>query len=280
MADNPVTTFLKWALPRLGKDWAGFQQVQGQVESRLLDRLQVLGLRSFSAYRDYLNAHPEEWARVDAMSRITVSRFYRDPAVFDALRDDLLPALAHEHQAHGHPRLRAWSIGAASGEEPYTLRILWRHALRDQFGGLSLHVIATEVQPHMRQRARRACYSHGSLRHLPDGWIDRAFRYHAAHDEGRHAEPYVLHPVYRRRVTWRPDDFRAAMPDGPFALICCRNLAFTYFDASLQRWTLRRLLGRLRPGGLLVLGAKETLPAGDWPLAVLGSSRSLYRKQR
>jgi chemotaxis protein methyltransferase CheR len=104
---------------------------------------------------------------------------------------------------------------------------------------------------------------------LPAGWVDRAFRYHPARDEGRHAEPYVLHPVYRRRITWHPADLRAAMPDGPFALICCRNLAFTYFDESLQRWTLRRLLARLRPGGVLVLGAKESLPRGDWLLTQL-----------
>jgi chemotaxis protein methyltransferase CheR len=264
--EDPVSTFLQWALPRLGKRWAGFRRVRGQVESRLTERLRALGLRSLGAYRAYLRAHPGEWTRLDALCRITVSRFYRDPAVFDALRDEALPALARRRRAAGAVRLRAGSIGAASGEEPYTLRILWRHALRDRVGGLPLHVTATEVQPHMRRRARRACYPSGSLTTLPDGWADRAFAYDPARDDGPHAEPYVLRPVYRRRIAWRADDLRASMPDGPFALLCCRNLAFTYFDASLQRWTLRRLLARLRPGGLLLTGADESLPDGEWPL--------------
>jgi len=266
MPGDPWDAFLKWALPRLGKDRAGYRAVRGQVESRLTDRLRELSLRSPAAYRTYLRAHPEEWARLDAMCRITVSRFYRDPAVFDALRDTFLPPIARTHRAEGRPRLHAWSVGAASGEEPYTLRILWRHALRDRVGGLPLHVTATEVQPHMRRRARRACYALGTLKDLPEGWIDRAFRYDPARDAGRHAEPYVLRPVYRRRVTWHPEDVRASMPDGPFALIFCRNLAFTYFDASLRRWTLRRLLARLRPGGLLLVGVDESLPEGPWPL--------------
>ena len=266
--EDPFLPFLQWALPRLGKRWAGFRRVRGQVESRLTERLRALGLRSLGAYREYLQAHPGEWARLDALCRITVSRFYRDPAVFDRVQDELL-TVARRHREHGRPRLRAWSVGAASGEEPYTLRILWRHALRDRVGGLPLHVTATEVQPHMRRRARRACYSSGSLTALPDGWVDRAFAYDPARDDGPHAEPYVLRPVYRRRITWRADDLRASMPDGPFALLCCRNLAFTYFDASLQRWTLRRLLARLRPGGLLLVGADESLPDGDWPLARL-----------
>jgi chemotaxis protein methyltransferase CheR len=278
MPDDPFTSFLRWALPRLGKRWAGFRHVTGQVESRVVDRLQELGLRSLDAYRDYLAEHPAEWDRLDAMCRITISRFYRDPEVFDALRDDVLPDLARAARSRGASALRAWSVGAASGEEPYTLRILWRHALRDRVGGLPLHVTASEALPHMLRRARRGCYDRGSLRNLPDDWIDRAFAYDPARDAGRHAEPYCLRPVYRRRVTWREEDVREVMPDGPFDLLLCRNLVFTYFDAARQRALLRRLFDRLRPGGVLVLGQDETLPDGDGPLASLDPSLPLYRR--
>lgn len=275
--DDRCATFLRWALPRLGKRRAGYRAVQGQVKSALAERLQALGLRSFDAYRDYLKTHPAEWSRLDALCRITVSRFYRDPAVFDHLREAVLPALARRRQADGAARLRAWSAGAASGEEPYTLRMIWRHDLRDSFPGLCLHVTATEVQAHMLRRARRACYPQGTLATLPEDWIDRAFIYDPARDDGPHAEPYCLRPIYRRHLSWRHENLRAVMPDGPFSLICCRNLAFTYFDESLQRWTLRWLLVRLRPGGVLVLGLDESLPAGDWPLVSVGGDLGLYR---
>jgi chemotaxis protein methyltransferase CheR len=68
------------------------------------------------------------------------------------------------------------------------------------------------------------------------------------------------------------------MPDGPFDLLLCRNLVFTYFDAARQRALLRRLFDRLRPGGVLVLGQGETLPDGDGPLAPLDPSLPLYRR--
>lgn len=266
MGDDPFSSFLAWALPHLGKRWEGYQNVQGQVKARLTDRLQDLGVRSLETYRNYLDRHPVEWARLDAMCRITVSRFYRDTEVFDRLQTDVLPTLAEEQGSVGSPFLHACCIGAASGEEPYTLRILWQHTLRNRFCGLPLHVTATEVQPHMLRRARRACYAHGSLRNLPDDWIRRAFVYDPKRDDSPHAEPFCLHPVYRRRITWDPEDVRAALPESPFSLICCRNLVFTYFQACLQRSLLWELLSRLRSGGVLVLGADETLPSGDWPL--------------
>ena len=120
--------------------------MQGQVESRLIDRLRELGLRSLDAYRDYLQEHPDEWKRLDAMCRITVSRFYRDPALFDVLRKRVLPLVAISHLSATEGPLRAWSVGAASGEEPYTLRILWRHALRDRFGGRSLQHVRLDLR--------------------------------------------------------------------------------------------------------------------------------------
>lgn len=277
MPNDSCTDFLQWALPRLGKRWEGYRKVRGQVCSRLKNRLQELDLRSLEAYQDYLSRHSDEWTRLDAMCRITISRFYRDRGVFDQLRDQVLPALAREHVTREAPRLHAWCVGAASGEEPYTLRILWRHALRDLFPAVPLHVTATEVQSHMLRRARRGCYPSGTLKHLPRSWIDRAFTYDSTRNVGKHAEPYVLKPVYRRRITWRKENLRATMPDGPFALILCRNVAFTYFDMSQQRWTLKRLLQRLRPGGVLVLGKHEELPEGKWPLVPIHEHKRIYR---
>mgnify|MGYP006285062609 CR=1 FL=1 len=277
MPDDLTPTFLKWVLPRLNKRWEGYRQVQGQVESRLTDRLLDLGLRSLDAYQTYLREHPDEWERLDAMCRITVSRFYRDPEVFDCLREEVLPDVATSHLSATDGPLRAWSMGAASGEEPYTLRLLWRHALRDRFEGRTLRVTASEAQAHMLERARRGCYQRGTLKDLPDEWIHRTFVYDPARDHGTHAEPYCLRLVYRRHVNWRQDDIRSSMPDGPFSLLCCRNLVFTYFDAALQRRLLQELLARLRTGGLLMLGTGEPLPEGDWPLAHYAPDCPLYR---
>src|SRR6185295_20147796 len=116
---------LQWALPRLGKRWQGFRNVRGQVCKRIARRARELGLADLEAYRAHLEAHDDEWPVLDALCRVTISRFYRDRAVFDRLRLEILPAFAERAAARGESVVRAWSAGCASGEEPYTLAMIW-----------------------------------------------------------------------------------------------------------------------------------------------------------
>lgn len=252
MSDADCVEFLRWALPRLGLRWRGFRRVRRQVCRRIRRRLEALELEDLAAYRTHLASHPGEWLALDACCRIPISRFYRDRAVFDALRDAVLPDLASRARARGASRLRAWSAGCASGEEPYTLALVWELALRSRFPDLDLHVVATDVDAHLLDRARRAEYAASSLRELPGGWRDRGF--------DRADGAYRLRPELRRSVELRREGARERMPGGPFDLILCRNLAFTYFDDRSQRAALAALVDRLAPGAALVLGAHESLP--------------------
>jgi chemotaxis protein methyltransferase CheR len=88
-ADTSCVEFLQWALPRLGLRWAGFRTVRRQGRRRL----DALGLADLDAYRAYLEARPEEWAVLEALTPITISRFYRDRAVFQQLERAVLPTL-------------------------------------------------------------------------------------------------------------------------------------------------------------------------------------------
>lgn len=85
MADADCVAFLQWALPRLDLRWRGFRKVHGQVCKRLKRRMKELGLDGFDAYRKWLAADTDEWAVLDGMCHITVSRFYRDSRIFKAL---------------------------------------------------------------------------------------------------------------------------------------------------------------------------------------------------
>jgi len=97
--DRYCVTFLQWALPQLRMRWRGFRRVRRQVCRRLAKRLADLGLPDLAAYRAFLLVHPEEWKRVDAACRITISRLYRDRSVFDVLAQEVLPELAAAAQA-------------------------------------------------------------------------------------------------------------------------------------------------------------------------------------
>ena len=94
MRDTDCIAFLRGTLPAIGLEWRGFRRVHRQVCKRLGRRLAALGLADLQAYRVYLGADAAEWSRLDELCRISITRFYRDRAVFDALRERLLPALA------------------------------------------------------------------------------------------------------------------------------------------------------------------------------------------
>jgi len=96
--------FLQVVLPRLGLRWPGFRKVRGQVIKRLKRRLRVLHLQDLAGYAAYLDTHPAEWDVLDAMCRISMSRFYRDKGVFVTLRETLLPHIPPEDLAQERQR--------------------------------------------------------------------------------------------------------------------------------------------------------------------------------
>jgi chemotaxis protein methyltransferase CheR len=267
MKDSDCVVFLQSVLPRLRMRWPGFRKVRRQVCKRVDRRLRELGLADAHAYRDYLETHANEWSLLDEFCRIPISRFYRDRGVFDLLRERVLPQLAENI---GAGELRCWSAGCASGEEPYTLTIIWRLALAKRFPNVALGIVASDVQLGMLDRARRACYKASSLKDLPQPWRPLAF------DETE--DGFRLKPQFRENVKFRRQDIRESMPDGPFHLILCRHLAFTYFDAELQRRMLDRFTDRLTPGGILVGGKQETLPSLPPSLAEARPNFGVYRK--
>ena len=269
MTDHELVAFLQWGLPRLGMRWPGFRKVWRQVRKRIHRRLEELGLGELAEYRTYLESHPAEWEVLDRCCRISISRFYRNRGVSDRLRDEILPELARLAIDRGDDALRCWSAGCASGEEVYTVAILWETCLRSRFGGLSLDLVATDVDEHMLARASQARYSATSLKDAPREWLATMFVH-----EG---DDYILRPDLVARVEFLRQDIRTEMPDGPFHLVLCRNLVFTYFDEAFQRTLLRRILDRIVPGGLLMTGQQEPLPGGVEGLEPVGRRQGAYR---
>ena len=268
MKDPDCVHFLQQILPQLRLRWPGFRRVRRQVCRRLHSRLQKLDLASFSDYTAYLLAHPDEWAVLDSCCRITISRFYRDKQVFEQLSREL-PKLAKLAKARGDSSLLCWSAGCASGEEVYTLKLLEHFCLSGAELALPLQILATDVDEYVLSRAKSGCYASGTLKELPQEWIETAFTSN---------EQYCLKPTFKEGIQWKRQDIRQEMPDGPFELILCRNLAFTYFEPALQREILLGISQRLFLGGILLIGKEESLPDG-WRSQLLPISQlGIYQK--
>jgi chemotaxis protein methyltransferase CheR len=129
MTDPDLVAFLQRALPRLDLHWPGFRKVRGSGRKRLNARLRELGLHDVAAYQDHLEAYPGEWGILDGLCRITITQFHRDRGVFDRLCRVVLPEPAQLAWDRGTEAGRCWSAGRTSGEEPYTLKILWELGL-------------------------------------------------------------------------------------------------------------------------------------------------------
>lgn len=197
MTDAECVAFLQWALPRLHLRWAGFRRVRRQVCRRIDRRRAALGLANTAAYRSVLEATPGEWAVLDGLCRVTISRFARDHAV--------------------------WS-----------------------------ELVATDIDEVQLGRAATASFPAGALRELPEAWRRAAF-------ESRNDQEQLRERL-RAKVRFARHDVRTTPLDGPFDLVLCRNLAFTYFDDPTQREVAALLRATTRPGGVLVLGIHERLP--------------------
>jgi chemotaxis protein methyltransferase CheR len=268
MTDRECVALLQWALPRLGLRWPGFRRVRRQVCKRISRRMAELGLSDADAYRARLESDRAEWSVLDTCCWISVSRFYRDRRVFENLTNHVLPELARAAIARKRLTLRAWSAGCASGEEPYSLALAWHFGVAPDFSGMRLQIVATDASAALLERAKRAVYTASTLRELPAAWRSAAFE---PLDRG-----YRLRGEFRSGIEFRREDIRHTMPAGPFDLILCRNLAFTYFDLELQRKILAGLVKRLEPDGALLVGSHEALPE---PLVIVGDTETpgLYR---
>lgn len=182
---------------------------------------------------------------VDAMLNGETS-FFREAPVFDAV----LEAVA-AIEAQGR-RARLWSAGCSSGQEPLSLAMLF--AERRESTGIAMpDLLATDVSETALSRARQGRYSQFEIqRGLP---IRRAMRWF----EPTPAGDWVASSELTRQINYRPFNLAAdTWPTGRFDIILCRNVLL-YFSAEMKAQVFERFANVLRPGGLLVLGAGETV---------------------
>jgi chemotaxis protein methyltransferase CheR len=201
--NRDCTGFLQWALAQRDFCWPGFRKVRRQVCKRLNRRIRELGLADFAAYRRRLEADPAEWAAFDKCCVVTISRFYRDRRVYETLRQRVLPEIAARAVREGR-MARIWSAGCASGEEPYTLKVIWDHDVAHSFPDASVSIVATDVDEAVLARAERGCFEPTSLSELPPQLIKQSF--------DRVGFLYCIKPKLREGIEFLHQDLRRGGP--------------------------------------------------------------------
>jgi len=220
------------------------------LRRRLAVRMRACGTPTFAAYAGVLDAVPAEYDRLLDALTVGVTRFFRNPETWALLRRRVVPEL---WAAPG--RVKVWSAGCASGEEPYTLALIFaEHAGADDGGEAALarrlRIDATDLDPEAVEVACRAEYPAAALAEVPPALLARWFS----------AEPpHRVASALARRVRVAVHDLtREPPPAPPYHLIVCRN-AVIYFDRVTQERIFAAFAEALVPGGRLLLGKVETL---------------------
>jgi chemotaxis protein methyltransferase CheR len=260
--------FLREVAPRLGIQWKPFRK--DGIKRRLERRIAELGLSAFEQYLEEINRHPEEEDRLSEILTVTISRFFRDGEVFRILETTLIPNLL---KGNHETELTLWSVGCASGEEPYSLSLLWKKAFAKDYPDTRLSIIATDINRSVLERAEKGTYKESSLQEVPEEIRRRFFK-----PEGR---LYLLDEEIRKSVDFRRHRILRDEPFSGVNVVFCRNCAFTYFSKESQIEALRRIFNTLKDDGYLIIGNEESLPLTYPTLFVpVFSSQKIFQKFR
>ncbi|MDF2759128.1 MAG: hypothetical protein K0S99_1760 [Thermomicrobiales bacterium] len=243
---NELPSFLEQIREQTGLDFAAYKRAT--ILRRLQRRMATVGAQTLPDYRRYVDRHPDEARQLAATFLIKVTEFFRDPDLFETLREQLLPQLIADARERGE--LRIWSAGCATGEEAYSLAMVLADLLGDELDTLPVRIFATDVAADALELARRGIYPASALQDLPPDLIDR----HFTHIDG----VYEVQRRVRDLIVFGEHDLGHRAPFPRIDLVLCRNVLI-YFTAGLQRRALQRFAFALRPGGYLVLGKAETV---------------------
>lgn len=254
-ADEPEADgFLRWLLQRAGLD-ATFYRTS-PLERRLPACLRALRVTSTEAARTRLEQHPDLLQTALGSLLLGVTEFFRDPPVFQALRQ-VLPELAR-----GRDRLRIWSVSCSDGSELYSIAILLAELdLLDH-----AELVGSDCRAEAIAQAQAGIYPQASLRQIEPSLIQRYF--------GANGPRFRVREALRQRTRWQVRDLFQHVEEGPWDLVLWRNTAI-YLKARAARTAWEQLAEGLRPGGVLVTGKAER-PDCAAKMVKLGSC--LYRK--
>lgn len=238
------------------------------VYSRLAKRLRAIGLRSFREYCALIQGvegADERQAMIAAMTT-NVTRFFRETHHFEFLKARIFPKLLESARKGG--KVRIWSAGCSSGEEPFSIALTIL-SLLPEAADFDVRILATDIDPEMLRRGRVGVYP---IRQLGDVPMDLRRKWFRLAGSGAELE---VAPEMQELVRFRELNLLHEWPmHGRFDIIFCRNVMI-YFDDDTQNAAWGRFADVLLPGGLLCIGHSERIAAASQPFDLVG--QTIYR---
>jgi len=240
------------------------------LNRRFERRMAVLRIKRLEEYAVYLKLNPDELDLLFREVLIGVTRFFRDPEVWDDLLDKVFPEIFSRHP--GGTILRAWVPACSTGEEAYSLAMTFRNALERSkpVGWFSLQIFATDMSRDAIEQARKGSFPEEITRDVGSARLDHYF----VREEGG---GYRVLASIREMVTFATHNILSDPIFSKIDILCCRNLLI-YFGEALKARTLRLLSHSLSPGGFLLLGSAESIGKCGGLLVPVNRKHRLFRR--
>jgi two-component system CheB/CheR fusion protein len=254
---------------RSGIDFAAYKPAT--IGRRLRGRMSATGSPSVAEYAALVDRDPAEYELLVSSLLIKVTEFFRDPKLWDHLRDRLLPRLIGEARRERPERreLRVWAAGCSTGEEAYSLAMTIAEVLRDDPEPPEVRIFATDIDGAAIGFARRGIYPPGALTGVPEALRERYFN--------RTSGGFEVVKGLRSQMIFGEHDLSARVPFPRIDLLLCRNVLI-YFAAPLQRIALETFAFSLRVDGRLVLGPSESVSVLPESYAEEHARLRIYRR--
>ena len=237
------------------------------IRRRIERRMMLRRIESLDEYRESLDRDPGELAALYQDFLIRVTEFFRDPAAFDALRQDVLPALC-EGRSPKEP-IRIWVPGCATGEEVYSVAIAVLEYFGDGLPPLRIQIFGTDVSEAALEKARAGVYHVNALQEVSAERLERFFI--------RQNGEYRIAKDIRDLCLFARQDVTRDPPFSRLDLISCRNLLI-YLDDVAQRRVLRTFHYALRPQGMLFFGPAESVAQSPELFEQIDSRSRVFRR--
>jgi chemotaxis protein methyltransferase CheR len=248
--------------------WAGYRKVRKGVRKRVSRYMQQAGFRGIDEFLSAIERNPDLRKQVEILMTVSVSRFFRDRRIWEALERHVLPEIIGKRDE----KVKVWSAGCACGEEPYSFKILW-DAMQRRFERLpELELWATDMNPSYLEKARGGVYPLSSLKELPPEWRIGYFR---PREESR----FAVSDFLKEGVLWKVHNLLTELPpQRDLQIIFLRNNLLTYYKDEVKIPAVKRIIESLAPEGFLILGAHEKWPAEGQTLAPFPHHPNIFQK--
>jgi chemotaxis protein methyltransferase CheR len=241
------------------------------VYRRLMRRTRHLKLSSFGDYCEILKAGNDEGELKQFINAITtnLTSFFRENHHFQYLESNFLPEVMKEVRQR---RLRIWSAGCSTGEEPYSIAITLQRAFATVLPNWDAKILATDLDTDVLTKANSGIYGIDRVSDIPEDIKKKWFR----KGTGAQARAVQVNPHLRKLITFKQLNLLGEWPmKGPFDIIFCRNVVI-YFDKNTQHELIDRYYQLLKPGGLLIMGHSENLGAHAKRFELIG--KTIFKK--